>query len=90
MSNQIVTPEMFKIMRNALGLGPWQKKPDRNHVVPDYRGKDDANIQALLDMELLETRQLVGPTGSHTAYVVSNEGRRLVMDAQAHDDANQS
>lgn len=79
MSNPIVTPEMFAIMRKALGLGPWQNTPDRNHVIPDYRGKDDELIEKMIDMELLETRILVGQ--SRERYImVTEEGKRLCVE----------
>lgn len=84
--NPIVTPAMFAIMRKALGLGVFQKRPTSNNVVLESRGGDaDHNlVEKMIDMELLERVQRVGPAGEEWHIIVSDEGMRLAVDDMAN------
>lgn len=85
MSNPIVTPEMFDIMRQALGLGVFQKRPACNSAIlkGGMNGAVPELIDKMLDMELLERVQRVGPSGEEWHIIVSNEGMRLTVDDMA-------
>lgn len=83
--NPIVTPAMFSIMRNALGLGVFHKRPTSNNVVPKARGgsADESLIEQMIDMELLTRTERTGPGGREYHIMVTNEGTRLAVDDMA-------
>lgn len=83
--NPIVTPAMFDILRNALGLGVFQKRPGRNHVVLAGRGgsADVDLVEQMIDMELLARRTGYGPGGTESHVIVTDEGARLAVDDMA-------
>lgn len=85
MSNPIVTPAMFGIMRNALGLGVFHKRPTTNNVIPKARGgsADDALTEQMIDMELLTRVERVGMGGKEYHVMVTDEGTRLTVDDMA-------
>lgn len=82
--NPIVTPAMFAIMRDALGLGPFNKRPTRNNIVLASRGgqADPKIVDQMIDMELLSKVERAGPGGREFHIMVTGEGMRLTVDAQ--------
>lgn len=83
--NPIVTPAMFAILRDALGLGVFHKRPTKNNVVPKARGgsADEALIEQMIDMELLTRTERTGPGGREYHIIATDEGTRLAVDDMA-------
>lgn len=82
MSNPIVTPELMKLLRAALGLGHYVTKPTRSWLSEADAQGHEAEVETLIDMELLSRTAFAGLGGVEKMIVITEEGRRVAMEAQ--------
>lgn len=82
MSNPIVTPDLMKLLRAGLGLSHYVTKPTRNWLPESEAQGNEAEVEKLIDMELLSRSVTYGMGGAEPVILVTDEGRRLAVEAQ--------